>query len=605
VASNEWFLPSPSKASVVDTIGARRVGILATSGAGKTYALMRLIELLWARKSPFVVLDPAGNFWGVRAAKTGKGRGIDVPVLGGLHGDHPLQKGSGRVVAEFLSKTGGSLVLDHSHFTTNERQEFSLAFIQRLLEQARRNRRVFTVIVDECQDYFPERLKGKRSAEVRDEFERAVLQGRNFGLGFVMASQAPQNVYKRILNLAELLLVGRLTGEHERTSVERWVKDKGVSGKAALSDVPKLENGAFFAWSPEWLDFFQRVRTTERVTFDSSKTPELGAVAPAVTAMDPGMLSALGAALEASVTPAESEDDDVEPAKAARSRRAPKGGARPFVEAKERELLSRVQELGGLLETASDRVVQLEGELEDARDVIGHAHGLSDKLRALLEAWPPTVYEPSSAKPNGHVTPRESVRKESGKHTAKVVADARAVERYVEQKRTIAQAGPPANGIDKGMAAMLGVLAAQKEPIDRKRLGFLAGYSPRVSTFRGILTRLRQAAYIDGSADALVITPLGRSKAPKVELPPKGGQELFEWWIAHPKVDTCMRKILWGLWNSPRGKLGRRQLAERSGIDPDKSTYRGGLTRLRKLGLVEGKASEYVRLVDAFGRETK
>jgi len=86
--------------AVTDTIG-----VLAVKGAGKTYTFLVLVEEMVKAKIPVVVVDPVGVCWGLRASADGKWPGLAVTVLGGRHGDAPLEASAGRVVADLVVET--------------------------------------------------------------------------------------------------------------------------------------------------------------------------------------------------------------------------------------------------------------------------------------------------------------------------------------------------------------------------------------------------------------------------------------------------------------------------------------------------------------------
>jgi hypothetical protein len=68
---------------------------LARKRAGKTYAAGKLCELLVGAGVQVVILDTVGNWYGLRLAADGKGPGLDIPVIGGLRGDVPLDANAG------------------------------------------------------------------------------------------------------------------------------------------------------------------------------------------------------------------------------------------------------------------------------------------------------------------------------------------------------------------------------------------------------------------------------------------------------------------------------------------------------------------------------
>src|SRR5258708_39613414 len=87
---------------------------LARRGAGKTYAASKLCEEMLLARAQVVVLDPVGNWYGLRLASDGKRKAFDIPVFGGLQGDIPLVPGAGSLVADVIVDKGISVVLDVS-----------------------------------------------------------------------------------------------------------------------------------------------------------------------------------------------------------------------------------------------------------------------------------------------------------------------------------------------------------------------------------------------------------------------------------------------------------------------------------------------------------
>jgi DNA helicase HerA-like ATPase len=90
---------------------------IARKGAGKTYTAGKLVELLLDAGVQVVVLDTVGNWYGLRMSADGKGTGFDVPVLGGLRGDIPLEAAGGALIADIVVETGRSMVLDASQWS--------------------------------------------------------------------------------------------------------------------------------------------------------------------------------------------------------------------------------------------------------------------------------------------------------------------------------------------------------------------------------------------------------------------------------------------------------------------------------------------------------
>lgn len=124
---------------------------LARRGAGKTYGASKLAEQMLEHEAQIVVLDPVGSWWGLRLAADGKGKGFDIPVLGGLHGDIQLEAGAGALVADAIVKQGASVVLDVSMMRKGDRKKFATDFAEHLFQEKKRHRSPVHLFVEEAQ----------------------------------------------------------------------------------------------------------------------------------------------------------------------------------------------------------------------------------------------------------------------------------------------------------------------------------------------------------------------------------------------------------------------------------------------------------------------
>jgi len=75
---------------------------LGRRGSGKTYAASRFAEELLDHEAQTIILDPVGNWYGLRLDATGKKAMWDIPVFGGEYGDVPLTKSSGELIARLV-----------------------------------------------------------------------------------------------------------------------------------------------------------------------------------------------------------------------------------------------------------------------------------------------------------------------------------------------------------------------------------------------------------------------------------------------------------------------------------------------------------------------
>jgi DNA helicase HerA-like ATPase len=82
------------------------IGIVAKRRVGKSYTARRFAEQLLNAGQQVVIVDPKGDWWGIRSSADGKAPGFPVVILGGEHGDVPLEKAPARSSRRWSSKSG-------------------------------------------------------------------------------------------------------------------------------------------------------------------------------------------------------------------------------------------------------------------------------------------------------------------------------------------------------------------------------------------------------------------------------------------------------------------------------------------------------------------
>src|SRR5437867_6742954 len=80
----------------------QKFAFLGRSGAGKTYGAGKFVEELLDAGAQVLILDPVGNWYGLRLAADGKSPGIPIPIFGGDRGDIPLLHTGGALVADLV-----------------------------------------------------------------------------------------------------------------------------------------------------------------------------------------------------------------------------------------------------------------------------------------------------------------------------------------------------------------------------------------------------------------------------------------------------------------------------------------------------------------------
>jgi DNA-binding transcriptional ArsR family regulator len=248
------------------------LAILAVKGAGKSNAAAVLAEELFDEGIPWVVIDPKGDWWGIRET-VGDSRGLPVLVFGGMHGDLPLSPCSGGDVAELIVERNLTCVLDVSAMDDEDRPEFLHGLGLQLFELHRRAPSVRHIILEEAHEVVPQG-GGKEMRPTLKAWTRIVCQGRQRGLGITLVSQRSALVHKNVLTQTGSLIVLRTTSPQDRAVIRSWVDFHSV-GKELVDSLPELSDGEAWIIAPSWLGRVARVRLRRRWTFDSGATPEV------------------------------------------------------------------------------------------------------------------------------------------------------------------------------------------------------------------------------------------------------------------------------------------------------------------------------------------
>lgn len=538
----------------------QRFAILAMSGAGKSNTAAVMAEELYDASVPWVAIDPKGDWWGMRSSKTGKSGGLEVPVLGGLHGDIPLEPTAGALMAETIAAERLTCILDVSEFDSkNDQLKFLTDFATTLLKK---NRDPLVVFAEEADEYLPQQVR-PRMAECVGAWNKMVKRGRFRGVFTVLVSQRSAALNKDALNQTDTLIPMRVTAPLDRKAIEGWVLDKGV-GRELLDSLSSLDDGEAWVWSPQKWKLTQRVKFRRRRTFDSGATPTLDGSRTTATLAKVD-LDALSDRMAETIERAEADDP-------VRLRR-------------------RIAELE--LETQQPEVVEVEVEklvypealqkqVDEAIDRMGdEAANFIETLGNIQEhnrrGWDfpvqPTVHpayvEPTDASTDLPTTPPKA-------------AEFRAADGEVTLLR--------------GERKMLETLA-QHYPttLTRANLGTLAGFSPKGGTFRNYLGKLKRAGYVLDEGKVLTITQAGFDTLGTIPPAPQTPAERIEVWrdallAGERKMLDVL--ILQGTW------ISREALGEQAGYEASGGTFRNYLGKLVRNGLAE-KGPQGVRIGEA------
>jgi hypothetical protein len=591
-----------------------RLAFLGQSGSGKTYAAMRLAELMLEVLAQIIVLDPMGVWWGLRSASDGKSSGFAVTVFGGRHGDVPITPEAGALIAQVIFERQISAVVDVSLMTVSDRVMFVSAFAERLFELFASDPRPAHLFLEEAHEFLPQNLppeaRGggdprRNPAVMLNRVDRIVRQGRSQGIGCSMISQQPQAVSKRALNQAGTVFAMRMMGKHERKAISEWMADKATDESQLNLDtkLPKLTTGESWVASPELLGSFVLTKISKRTTFDSSSTPEFGSKAREPKVLAKIDVEKLGEAIAELSAKAHADDPKALHKRIAELERelkkkhpaapAPKPGKTKIVEVpvvKPRERAA-IERLVKQLERVHAELEALPAKLSPSR-IAGI--DLRDTLKAVLSARvnePPKLVVPSNGAHTNGARVAEGFAKwarPEDRHLATQkpppgIRNATKVE-YSDKGEA-----PPTSidQLETGQRKLLEIVAGfHPEPVDRDKLSRLAGLWPGHGSFRTWLPKLQTLGLVTYPRGGdVTLTPAGEQLAAHaIGNVPATGQALVEFWLS--KLEEGQARMLRAVLAHGGKSISREQLAADLGMHTGHGSFRTWLPRLQVMGLV-------------------
>lgn len=256
--------------------------ILAKRRAGKSYTMRRLVEQLLKASQQVVMVDPKGDQWGLRSSADGKKPGFSVLILGGEHGDLPLEVNGGELVARLVVEQRVNVLLDLSQFRKHEIATFMTAFLENLyrLKAQEKYRTPVKLVVDEADAIAPQKPQ-KGEERMLGAIEDIVRRGGQRGIGCTLVTQRSAVLNKNVLTQAQMLVVLRTIAPQDIAAMKAWIDVHGTveEGKTLIESLPALPIGDAWFWSPGWPTeegIFKRVHVLPIETFDSGATPKPG-----------------------------------------------------------------------------------------------------------------------------------------------------------------------------------------------------------------------------------------------------------------------------------------------------------------------------------------
>lgn len=248
----------------------QHIVLLGKTRAGKSTVLRGSIaEPLLEQGEPVIIVDPKGDWWGLKLSKDGRGPGFPIVIFGGEHADVPLDPRAGAAIGELLATGNRPALIDMGGWMPGERTRFWIDFASALFRFVKGRR---WLLIDEVHNFAPKgKVLSPDAGLALHWTNRLASEGLGKGVHMAFASQRPQKVHNDTLTSAETLIALKVIHKADRDAVWDWVDgcgDKEI-GRQVLSSLSQLKRAEGWAWSPEAEFGPERIQFPMFGTYDS------------------------------------------------------------------------------------------------------------------------------------------------------------------------------------------------------------------------------------------------------------------------------------------------------------------------------------------------
>lgn len=544
----------------------QHIAILGKTRSGKSSVMRGLVEGLLERKLPVCIVDPKGDWWGIKLARDGKRPGYPVVIFGGEHADVPINAHAGAHVAELFATGNRPCLIDLGGWMVGERTRFYIDFASTLFRLTKGMR---WLAIDEIHNFAPKgKVMDPDAGKALHWTNRLASEGLGKGLPMIFASQRPQKVHNDTLTSAETLIAMRVLHPSDRGAVADWIKGCGdlELGAKVLNSLAQMERGEGWAWSPE-IDFGPvRVKFPMFSTYDSFR-PQTAEDAASLKGWATVDLEEVKAKLATVVKDAQANDPKLLRAEISKLRaelaKRPEAVTRAVLDPAQVKRLEVV--LGALTKLSADS-----SRLD--KTLMEHGRRFAEAWEVVNEVCGSTVAALRSVAGGGR--------------------PARALPAETLQRPQAPRRAPPHGARIDGLPApqqrLLDTLAAleslQIDKPSRTQLAVWADVSPTSGGYFNNLGALRTLDLVNYPAASTVsLTEHGRAAArPPEPLTVDAMQAAL-----CSKVGTPKAAILRALIDAYPDSITRADLADKVDVSPTSGGYFNNLGALRTLGLID------------------
>ncbi len=533
-----------------------KMGLIGRTGKGKTNTAIVMAEQMIEAGSPVVILDPQGDWWGLRSK-------YEIAILGGDHGDIPLDPRAGETVADFVVAHRHPVLIDLFGMGEAEMVRFATDFARRLWKA---NREALHIFLDEADLFAPQSGAKGPKAQCLGAWQNVVRRGRSRGLGCTMITQRAAVLNKDLLTQADPLFVHGLSASRDLAAVDEYLDYYGIDRKerrGITAQISKLQVGECFVLSPGTLEIDPlKIAVSKRKSFDSSATPVAGKTRSGPRSLAKVDLSALEKQMATTIEDAKANDpkllkDEIRELKKQLDKKTPVVDGKAI----DRAVQSARKEVNKHWESQLKKLETSHGKL--AGRLIAIAKLSQTNGEAAVE-----VFRPLAAKT--YSVERLSRPRPAGK--AELANDAR---------------------IGGGALRMVQVLADRSPArFTESQWATLAKLKKSGGTWSTYKSRLLQAGLVARDGNYWVATEDGIEQFGDPRRAPQSAEEIREQWKG--RLGSGPSRMIEALIEAP---MTRGELAEATGLTATAGTFGTYLSRLRSNGLIENEG-EYLHLVE-------
>lgn len=241
-------LPFPKEAL------AQHALLLGKTRSGKSSKMRLIVEHFLDDGVPVCVVDPKGDWWGLKSSADGKSAGYPVIIFGSewaKFADVRINKHSGAEVGRLVATGNRPCVIDLKGMTVGDRTQFFIDFADAYFRHAEGKR---VLAIDEVHNFAPQgKVIDPRAGMALHWANRLASEGAGMGIILLSASQRPQKVHKDYATSHETLIACRAVHKLDRDASGDWVDACGdrEKKKELLDSLAGMNREEAWVYSPE------------------------------------------------------------------------------------------------------------------------------------------------------------------------------------------------------------------------------------------------------------------------------------------------------------------------------------------------------------------